>query len=51
MANTTVKKAKASKKVLTVNVIEMNQPSKAACVAFNVWINEFAKSKLAAKAS
>ncbi|MHB8073945.1 hypothetical protein [Desulfosporosinus fructosivorans] len=56
MAKTTAKKTKASKKVLTVNVIEMNQPSEAACAAFNKGINEiaakyFSTPKLAAKAS
>ena len=51
MAKGTAKKAKTPKKVLIVNVIEMNQPSAAACAAFNVWINEFASSKLAAKVS
>ncbi|WP_073030070.1 hypothetical protein [Desulfosporosinus lacus] len=37
------KKAKATtKKVLTIKVIEINQPSTAACAAFNKRINEIA---------
>lgn len=56
MAKTTAKKTKTSKKVLTVNVIEMNKPSAAACATFNKSINEIAAKyfttlKLAAKAS